>query len=63
MNCLRLNQGFQTQQFEHRTGLAIDTLKPKIDNLTQRGPIGNIGPYYLSYSNWQKVLNSLLEVF
>lgn len=37
MNTLRLTGGFEAQQFEDRTGLAIDTLAPQLSRLVERG--------------------------
>ena len=63
MNSLRLNQGFQTQQFEQRTGLAIDSLKPKLDNLMQRGLLVTSGCRIYPTATGRRFLNSLLEEF
>lgn len=63
MNSLRLNQGFQTRQYEQRTGLAIDALKPKLDKLTQRGLLASSGSMIYPTATGRRFLNSLLEEF
>ena len=63
MNSLRLNQGFQTQQFEQRTGLPLDRITPKLDTLTQRGLLEKTGNNIYPTATGRRFLNSLLEQF
>lgn len=63
MNSLRLNQGFQTQLFEQRTGIALATLNQKLASLIKRGLLQQAGDRTYPTATGRRFLNSLLEEF
>jgi len=63
MNALRLTQGFDTDLFELRTGLTLDTLKTPMDAAIQSGLIEHNGLLFKPTLHGQRFLNELLQLF
>jgi oxygen-independent coproporphyrinogen-3 oxidase len=63
MNALRLTEGFPARLFAERTGLALDAIRPQLDEAVARGLLqadtGRIAPT----GRGRRFLNDLLQIF
>lgn len=61
MNVLRLHQPFTTQAFEMKTGIAFQTIQPKLLTLVQRGFLQHTHTQWETTALGKQYLNTLLE--
>ncbi|HZV97359.1 MAG TPA: radical SAM family heme chaperone HemW, partial [Methylophilaceae bacterium] len=63
MNTLRLTHGFDSELFELRTGLSLDTLKTPMDAAIKAGLLDQHGLLIKPTLRGQRFLNELLQLF
>ena len=63
MNGLRLNDGFETDLFTARTGLAWESMQPKLDQLIQRKLLKHQSGNLRATAAGKRFLNTILEEF
>ncbi len=63
MNALRLTEGFDARLFEHRTGLAIAALAPRLSRLREHGLLEESAGRWRASSRGFELLNEVLIEF
>ncbi|MDR2239082.1 MAG: radical SAM family heme chaperone HemW [Zoogloeaceae bacterium] len=63
MNALRLTDGFPAHLFTERTGRALETIRPQLDEAVSRGLLEMTATRIAPSGRGQRFLNDLLQIF